>query len=68
MSKLKGVNFAIILFLPFRGFDVVVNLSLQIYVVDSLDRERIGKARAEFQVVYSERYAECITVLSKKSF
>ncbi|CAK7340109.1 unnamed protein product [Dovyalis caffra] len=26
-----------------------------IYVVDSLDRERIGKAKAEFQVVYSER-------------
>ncbi|KAL3574067.1 hypothetical protein D5086_024680 [Populus alba] len=25
-----------------------------IYVVDSLDRERIGKAKAEFQVVYSE--------------
>jgi hypothetical protein len=23
---------------------------LQIYVVDSLDRERIGKAKAEFQV------------------
>ena len=25
-------------------------LNLQIYVVDSLDRERIGRARAEFQV------------------
>jgi hypothetical protein len=25
-------------------------LSMQIYVVDSLDRERIGRARAEFQV------------------
>ncbi|KAG6750965.1 hypothetical protein POTOM_045480 [Populus tomentosa] len=29
-----------------------------IYVVDSLDRERIGKAKAEFQVVYSERYVD----------
>lgn len=32
-----------------------ISLSLQIYVVDSLDRERIGKAKAEFQVVYLER-------------
>jgi hypothetical protein len=31
---------------------------MQIYVVDSLDRERIGRAKEEFQVVYSERYAD----------
>ena len=28
---------------------------MQIYVVDSLDRERIGQAKEEFQVVYSDR-------------
>ena len=29
-------------------------LLFQIYVVDSLDRERIGKAKEEFQVIYSK--------------
>lgn len=29
---------------------------MQIYVVDSLDRERIGKAKAEFQVTYSRQF------------
>ena len=29
---------------------------LQIYVVDSLDRERIGKAKQEFQVTYDKFY------------
>lgn len=32
----------------------LLSFSLQIYVVDSLDRERIGKAKAEFQVVNLE--------------
>ena len=27
---------------------------MQIYVVDSLDRERIGKAKQEFQVIKSK--------------
>ena len=39
------------------------NVILQIYVVDSLDRERIGKAKAEFQVVYSERYNNLNTIM-----
>jgi hypothetical protein len=39
------------------------NVFMQIYVVDSLDRERIGKAKAEFQVVYSERYNNLNTIL-----
>ena len=33
----------------------LICLFLQIYVVDSLDRERIGRAKAEFQVVNLER-------------
>ncbi|KAJ6877635.1 hypothetical protein NC651_030408 [Populus alba x Populus x berolinensis] len=38
-----------------------------IYVVDSLDRERIGKAKAEFQVVYSERPSSKIHLCSTVS-
>jgi hypothetical protein len=30
---------------------IITSSQLQIYVVDSLDRERIGKAKAEFQVL-----------------
>lgn len=37
---------------------LLIYLIVQIYVVDSLDRERIGRAKAEFQVVYLERYAD----------
>lgn len=29
---------------------------MQIYVVDSLDRERIGKAKAEFQTIISDPF------------
>jgi hypothetical protein len=29
---------------------------MQIYVVDSLDRERIGKAKQEFQVISPKAY------------
>jgi len=35
-------------------FTIVYLLCLQIYVVDSLDRERIGRARQEFQVTCDE--------------
>ncbi|KAJ6858659.1 hypothetical protein NC652_041069 [Populus alba x Populus x berolinensis] len=38
-----------------------------IYVVDSLDRERIGRAKAEFQVVYSERPSSKIRLCSTVS-
>ncbi|KAF2288041.1 hypothetical protein GH714_004048 [Hevea brasiliensis] len=38
-----------------------------IYVVDSLDRERIGKAKAEFQVVYSARPSSKIHLCSTVS-
>jgi len=31
-------------------------LNLQIYVVDSLDRERIGRARAEFQAIINDPF------------
>lgn len=37
-----------------------VSLCMQIYVVDSLDRERIGKAKQEFQVVNFWRDTELI--------
>lgn len=37
------------------GFYLLL-VCLQIYVVDSLDRERIGKAKQEFQVTYDKFY------------
>ena len=37
---------------------VFADSPMQIYVVDSLDRERIGRAKAEFQVACLERKAE----------
>jgi len=32
---------------------------MQIYVVDSLDRERLGKAKQEFQVIKSKHARIC---------
>ncbi|MQL85464.1 hypothetical protein Taro_017990 [Colocasia esculenta] len=34
----------------------IFSVSFQIYVVDSLDRERIGKARAEFQAIIRDPF------------
>lgn len=36
--------------------EIHMYILLQIYVVDSLDRERIGRAKAEFQVIDSDQY------------
>lgn len=42
---------------------ILVSLCMQIYVVDSLDRERIGKAKQEFQVVNFWRDIELNTLI-----
>lgn len=45
--------YAIFFFIFFPNFTSIHHF-VQIYVVDSLDRERIGKAKQEFQVVKSD--------------